>query len=160
MIAKLAVVILVSVVLLGAVGAWAAGLSVGGVDVLGSGTADVNPPCSIGDVPCPDESDVVVSDVEWFLNLGDTCGDSSMVSLVAITMESLSASTQFDTIRFQLSGPGGVLAQSGNQFDGNTYDGLPEHTFEWDLTAAPTTPAGCVSAADITGFSITVVDEN
>lgn len=159
MIAKWAVVILVSVALLGAVGALAGGLSVGGVDALGSGTANVNPPCAVGTVPCPAASDVVVSDVEWVLNLSDNCGDSSKVSHVRVTVETVAPTTNFDIIRFQISGVGGVLAHSGTAFDGSPIDGFPV-IFDWDLKAGTTSPTpGCVSASDITGFSITVVDE-
>ena len=153
MLTRWVLIIVATVALLGAVVAWAASITVGGTNKLGSGSVTVVAPTGV------DGDAVEVTDVEWLLNLGGTCGDNSKVSLVKVTMKALSTSTQFDTIRFQLTGSSGVLARSGNQFDGTTYDGVPGHTFDWDLTAAPTTPAACVSASAITGFHITVVDE-
>ena len=138
MIAKLALFILVSVALIGAVYGAAAGLTVGGVDELGSGTADVNPPCGDGvGPPCTAAADVVVTDVEWFLNLGNACGDSSQVSHVRVTVDTVSPTTNFDIIRFQISGLGGVLAHSGTAFDGSQLDGLAVGFF-WDLSAGTT----------------------
>ena len=160
MIAKCTIVILITVALLGAVGAWAAGLSYTGTDDLGSGTADVLAPC--GDPftsPCPSTRDVRVTDVQWFLDLGGVCGDSSKVSLVRVTLDSLTTTTTFDQIRFQLTGAGGPLVHSSTLFEPITFNGAPGVTVDWDLSAAPTTPVGCVSASVITGFDFTVVDD-
>ena len=140
MIAKWTIVILVSVVLLGAVGAWAASLSVSGVDDLGSGSATVDAPAGVS-----------VTDVEWFLDPSD----SSTVIQYRVTFAAVSPNpcTASDpcTLYLSLKDTGGtVLQQAG--------------PLSLTLSTITTTTVGVngtlsVSAASITKFFMTVTQE-
>ncbi|MCH8346286.1 MAG: hypothetical protein IIC87_05085 [Chloroflexi bacterium] len=151
MLARWVLTIVATVALVGAVVASAASISVGGVDELGSGEASVDAP----------EPTVTVTDVVWNLNLNDVCNDAAKVARVDVTFAIVNPGEAYTNLRFTLKGIGGaVLRDSGTLFDGQSLNGGIGTTIQWSLGAtAPGFPGGCVSAAAITEFAVTVVDD-
>ena len=140
MIAKWAVVILVSVALVGAAVGWAASLTVGGVDDLGSGSASVDAPPG-----------VQVTDVEWFLDPGD----SSKVARVDVTFAGIDPGITVDIYLALKDTSGNDLRSIAllSEF----IDGGFGTTLSWVMVNPSTQPTNTVvPAADITEFAITV----
>lgn len=147
MIAKWGLVIFTTVALLGAVGAWAASITVGGVDNLGSGSADVVAPAGIE-----------VTDVEWVLFSGDT----SKVEQAKVTFTRTSGGTDCAgsadgcTLRMILKSGATVLKQKLDDpfvlsaTVGNTL------LITWNLNGINC--VDCPSASAIDTFAVTIVD--